>query len=179
MGVAAERRSKGGHAMSIADEIERLENLRRTGALSEAEFQEAKRKLLEAGPTLGQQIGGAVERVSSDVNLWSMLIHLTQFCGYLVPLAGLVVPIVLWQVKKGSSALIDRNGRIVTNWIISEVIYFVVAIPLCFIFVGFPLAAVVAILGIVFPIIGGIKASSGEAWPYPLSIRFFPLDEPR
>jgi uncharacterized Tic20 family protein len=29
------------------------------------------------------------------------------------------------------------------------------------------------IIGIVFPIIGGIKANNGEVWKYPLSIPFF------
>jgi uncharacterized Tic20 family protein len=29
------------------------------------------------------------------------------------------------------------------------------------------------VLVVVFPIIGGIKASTGEAWKYPLSIPFF------
>lgn len=35
----------------------------------------------------------------------------------------------------------------------------------------------VAILGIVFPIMGGIKASNGELWKYPMSIPFFSVDE--
>ena len=58
------------------------------------------------------------------------------------------------------------------NWIISEVIYGVLFVLLAFVFIGFPLLIVLGILGVVFPIIGGIKANDGEAWKYPLSIRF-------
>jgi uncharacterized protein len=31
---------------------------------------------------------------------------------------------------------------------------------------------VLAVLAIVFPIIGGIKANNGEFWDYPITIRF-------
>ena len=48
-----------------------------------------------------------------------------------------------------------------------------VFLVLALIVIGFLLLGVLAILGIVFPIIGGIKASNGEVWPYPLSIKFF------
>ncbi len=58
------------------------------------------------------------------------------------------------------------------NWIISEVIYFLVSFILCFIFVGFLLLFALAIVAVIFPIIGGIKANDGEVWKYPLAIPF-------
>jgi uncharacterized Tic20 family protein len=27
---------------------------------------------------------------------WAMFLHLSQFAGYIIPLAGLVVPIIIW-----------------------------------------------------------------------------------
>jgi len=53
----------------------------------------------------------------------------------------------------------------------------VVCIPLCFIVVGFGLLLMLAVLCIVFPIVGAVKANDGAAWPYPLSIRFFRVDK--
>jgi uncharacterized protein len=41
--------------------------------------------------------------------------------------------------------------------------------------VGLPLLFALAVVSIVFPIIGGIKAKNGEVWSYPLSVKFFPL----
>ena len=105
-----------------------------------------------------------------------MFIHFSQFFGYVVPLAGLVVPVVLWQIKKNDSEIIDKHGKIVTNWIISVIIYAIVFSLLCFIIIGIPLLFALAVVGIVFPIIGGIKANNGEVWPYPLSIKFFQID---
>ena len=102
-----------------------------------------------------------------------MLIHLSQFCAYIIPLAGLVVPIILWQIRKDESGLIDQHGRIVANWIISEIIYLLIFGLLCIFIVGIPFVIAIAFAGIIFPIIGGIKASNGEVWRYPFAISFF------
>ena len=101
-----------------------------------------------------------------------MFLHLSLLAGFLVPFAGLIAPIVIWQMKKASLPEIDAHGKIVVNWIISAVIYAAVSFVLIFVLIGIPLLIVLGILSVVFPIIGGIKANNGEAWKYPLSIRF-------
>ena len=83
------------------------------------------------------------------------------------------MPIVLWQIKKDESEIIDRHGRIVANWLITKAILCVVFFALCFVVVGFPLIVALAVVSIIFPIIGGVKANNGEVWRYPLSIKFF------
>ncbi len=159
--------------MSIADEIEKLNDLRQAGALSEDEYQEAKEALLAKDHSSGRSFGQAVDDFSRDTNSWGMMIHLSQFCGYLVPLAGLIVPIVLWQMKKDEAEIIDRHGRVVANWIITEFILAIVFGLLCLVFIGIPLFIALAVVAIVFPIIGGVKASNGEVWTYPFSLKFF------
>ena len=67
---------------------------------------------------------------------------------------------------------LDAHGKMVVNWMISSTIYAVVSIVLCLILVGFLMLIALAIVGILFPIIGGIKANNGELWQYPLAIRF-------
>lgn len=42
--------------------------------------------------------------------------------------------------------------------------------------IGIPSIIALGILGIVFPIIGGIKANHSEVWPHPLSLRFFTVN---
>lgn len=41
---------------------------------------------------------------------YAMLIHLTQ-------IIGIIIPLVLWLIKKDSSKFIDDNGKIVINWL--------------------------------------------------------------
>ncbi|MDH7600195.1 MAG: DUF4870 domain-containing protein [Sedimentisphaerales bacterium] len=90
-----------------------------------------------------------------------------------VPFGGLLVPIIIWRLKKDKIPGIDIHGRIVANWVLSTLIYSIVSILLCFVLVGFVLIAALAIMDLIFPIIGGIKANNGQVWRYPLSIRFF------
>lgn len=106
-----------------------------------------------------------------ESRLWAMILHLSIFSGFIVPLAGFIAPIVIWQVKKDELPNLDAHGKVVVNWIISAFIYAVVGIVLSFVLVGIPLLLVLGILQIVFPIIGGIKASKGELWKYPLSLK--------
>jgi uncharacterized Tic20 family protein len=101
-----------------------------------------------------------------------MFLHLSLLAGFVVPLAGLIAPIVIWQMKKEELPEIDIHGKIVVNWIISEIIYGALCVPLVFLAIGIPLLIVLGILGVVFPIIGAIKANGGDVWKYPLSISF-------
>ena len=101
-----------------------------------------------------------------------MFLHLSQLANLLLPPAGLVAPILIWQMKKGEMPALDAHGKMVANWMISSMIYWAVTIVLMFVLIGLLLAIPLAIVGIVFPIIGGIKANNGEIWEYPLTIKF-------
>lgn len=108
-----------------------------------------------------------------ETRTWAMILHLSVLSGLIVPFAGLVVPIVIYLIKKDSMPGLVPHAHVVFNWMISAVIYAVVGIVLTVILIGVLVLIAVAILTIVFPIIGGIKASEGEVWPYPLSIKVF------
>lgn len=165
--------------MAIADELQKLNELRQSGVLSEQEFQQAKDSLLrqQNQPPAPQPGVGYASSPTTNVNQWCMFIHLSQLCGFVVPFAGLVVPIVLWQMKKNESPVIDKHGKIVVNWMITSLIYWVISFVLMFVVIGvFLMLALVAVC-VVFAIIGGLKAQNGEFWPYPGTIvKFFPTD---
>jgi len=165
--------------MSIAEELERLNKMRETGALTEADYEKAKSRLLDAPPPIPGEGDGSGSMTQSEVNNWAMFIHFSQFCGYLIPLAGLVVPIVLWQVKKDESPIVDAHGLAVVNWILSALVYACISLLLTLVVIGVPMLVVLGILCIVFPIIGGIKAGNGEVWDYPLTIPFLSPREPQ
>jgi uncharacterized protein len=162
--------------MSVADEIEKLNNLKKSGAITEEEYQNAKNSLLKPNETIGEKFSSVARDISSNENAWSMFMHFSQLCAFLVPLAGLLVPIVMWQVKKDESMVIDKHGRNIVNWIITWIIMIMICMVLWRIYIGIPLLGIVMVLGIVFPIIGGIKANNGEVWQYPFSIKFFNMD---
>ena len=151
--------------MSLADELERLEALRRQGALSDEEFTRAKAALLaNATPR--------VRNIEAETRDWALYLHLSQLLGMVLPVIGWVAPVLIWQLKKDEMPALDLHGRIVVNWLISELIYVVIFGLLCLCCIGIPLLVALGIVGIVYPIIGGVKAQNGQAWPYPGAFRF-------
>jgi len=115
-----------------------------------------------------------------DTNKWAMFLHLSQFAGYVIPLAGMIVPIAIWFAKKEEMPELDAHGKMVANWLITELIFgaalfmfglvgmILFPLLLCLL----PIAIGLGIAGVAFPIFGAIKASNGELWPYPLTIQF-------
>jgi uncharacterized protein len=158
--------------MTLNEELQKLQQLHQSGVLSDEEYARAKASLLN-NPSLSPTGGGAGKDTTDlRTRQWALFLHLSQFSGYLIPLAGLLVPIVIWQLKKVEMPGIDVHGKIIVNWIISEIIYAAIGVILTFVIIGIPLLIALGIIGIIFPIVGGIKANNGEAWKYPLSISF-------
>jgi|SRR5690554_70840 len=105
---------------------------------------------------------------------WAMILHLSLLSGLLVPMFGLIVPIIIFVLKKDSLPGLQPHGYVVFNWMISAVIYAIAGVVLILAFgLGILVLMALGLLSLVFPIIGGVKASEGEVWPYPLSIQFF------
>lgn len=108
-----------------------------------------------------------------EVNTFCMVMHLSQLLSILIPFSGVVLPIVMWATNKDQFPVVDQHGKVIFNWIISATIYFIVAMILAVIGVGFLIALAVAVCSIVFAIIGGVKANEGVVWTYPISIKIF------
>ncbi len=109
---------------------------------------------------------------TSDEKQMGMFLHLSRILDAFVFPIGAVVTIVLWQTQKDKMPALDAHGKMVTNWLLSSIIYGVVSFALMFVLIGFLTGFALWIMMIVFPIIGGIKANNGELWEYPLTIKF-------
>jgi len=153
--------------MSISDELEKLRRLYEAGALSEDEYSRAKAALLSPQ-------GSVPDKSARELQCrqWAMFLHFSLLAGFVVPLAGLVAPVIIWQIKKTEYPELDVHGKIAANWILSLIVYAVVSALLILVLVGIPLLIALGVLAVVFPIVGGIKANNGETWKYPLSIQF-------
>ncbi len=107
-----------------------------------------------------------------EVNAFCMLMHLSSLAGYMVPFLGLALPIVMWVTNKDESPMIDKQGKIILNWIITSTILMVIGVVLTLVLIGIPIVIAVGIAGLVFNIKGAIKADKGEIYQYPMSITF-------
>ena len=107
-----------------------------------------------------------------DVNVFCMLMHLSQFTSAIVPGLGFALPVIMWATNKSEFKAVDDNGKNIINWLISVIIYYLVAYVLHAIGIGVLIFIIVALCQLAFAIIGAIKAYHNQAWRYPLSIRF-------
>lgn len=102
-----------------------------------------------------------------------MFMHFSQLLFLISGIGGIVVPLILWQVKKDEVADMDQQGKEVVNFQLSLLLYYIIATVAIFAVVGIILLPIVALINIVFPIIYGLKAKDGEPnIKYPLTIRF-------
>jgi uncharacterized Tic20 family protein len=156
------------------DQIEKLNDLKQKGLISEEEYQQAKERIL------GSQAQSAAQPqtilMKTNNYDYALILHLTQFCSWLFPFLGLIVPLIMWQSKK-EDPYIDEQGKVVMNWVFSSIIYCLVSIVLCFILVGFVMLAILFVCSIVFTIMGAMDANKGIIKNYPMSIKFFDVRE--
>ncbi len=116
-------------------------------------------------PKEGQQ-GQPSEEVNKDARMWAMLCHL------LAIFTGFIAPLIIWLIKKDEDPFIDNQGKEALNFQITVAIAMVVSWLLLFVVIGCFLMPAVWIVDIVFCILATIKANSGQAYRYPVSIRF-------
>lgn len=154
----------------IAEEIERLQALKTAGALTAEQFERAKEQILSAVTgTDGERICGV------GVNAWCALMHLSQLLWWTG--AGIVAPVVMWVIGRQHSRLVDLQGRIIINWMLSSLIYGLISGMLTFVAVGLPMLAVLGVLTMVLPLMGALRAAEGYPWRYWLSLEFLATEE--
>lgn len=127
---------------------------------------------LDNAPLSGEDDVAAPHITDPETKQWAMYLHLSTLAGYAVPMAGLVAPIIIWQLKKDQMPGIDAHGKMVMNFIISYFLWSVICVLLAFALIGIPMLMALGVAAIVLPIIGGIKANDGVLWKYPLTIEF-------
>ncbi len=158
------------------DQIEKLNDLKQKGLISEEEYQQAKERILGAQPQQSAPAAQPHTILQTNNYDYAMVLHLTQFCSWLFPFLGLIVPLIMWQSKK-EDAYVDEQGKVVMNWVFSSIIYGIVGIILCFVLIGIPLLILLFICSVVFTIMGAMDANKGIIKNYPMSIKFFDVRE--
>jgi uncharacterized Tic20 family protein len=106
-----------------------------------------------------------------DENMWAMLCHLTTLSGFIIPLANIIAPLIIWSMKKDEFPLVEDQGKEALNFQISMTIYCISAAILIFIIIGIPLLIGLAIFDIIVTIIAAVKTNEGSKYRYPLAIR--------
>lgn len=107
----------------------------------------------------------------TDHNL-AMILHL---CGFLNGMLPIVVPLIIWLLKREESDFIDKHGKAALNFQISVIIISILAVLFIIFTFGLgtffvaPLAIIFVLLYILFIIRAAIAAHKGQYYTYPIS----------
>lgn len=117
--------------------------------------------------------------------MWTMACHLSALLMWTaIPFAHILGPLVVWLLRRDQSPSVDVHGRESLNFQISLTVYLVALIAvtaaLTFLVIGiflWPLVIAVFFIGpivdTIFVVFAAIRASDGEVYRYPATIRFF------
>ncbi len=125
-----------------------------------------------AGQAAEKSPRGAGGMDAKEERTYAMFCHLGALSGFVVPFGNIIVPLILWLLKKDASPFVDMHGRESLNFQISLLVYSLISAVLILVIIGIFLLAGLWIFNLVIVIIAGVRAESGEQFRYPLAIRF-------
>lgn len=119
---------------------------------------------------------------SAEEKQWAMFAHLSALAGGLLTSAvggwGVFLgPLVIWLMKKDQMKFVDDQGKEALNYNITVAIACFALLLLSIFTLGVglllavPLWIVIAIAWLVLTIMASIKASNGEYYRYPMTLR--------
>ncbi len=108
--------------------------------------------------------------IPKEIRQWAMFCHLGGLASYFIPFGGIVVPLILWQVKKDEHPFIEEQGKVALNFNITVAIAMFVCGLLIFLLIGILLLPLVAIGAAALSIMAALKANEGEHYRYPFSL---------
>ena len=110
---------------------------------------------------------------------WAMLAHLSAFGGLLIGGFTFLGPLIVYAIKKDEDPFVADQAREALNFNLSALLYGtvlgIVTFILIFVLIGLlfiPVIIALAIAWLVLVIVAAVAANRGEAYRYPLTIRF-------
>jgi uncharacterized protein len=109
--------------------------------------------------------------VDQEVRNTAVAAHLSTLAGLMVPFGSIIGPLAVWLTRRDRDPFIDDTGREALNFGISIAIYGLVALVAALMLVGIPLLIAGMIAWVVLACLAAVKASQGQAYRYPLTLR--------
>jgi len=104
--------------------------------------------------------------LKSEDKLWIVLSHLSVLFG-----AGILLPLVVYLIKKDESPLIAHHAREALNFHLTVILAALGCFPLVLVLIGVPLLFLLGLGTVVFSIIAAVRGADGQEYRYPLAIR--------
>jgi uncharacterized Tic20 family protein len=123
---------------------------------------------LAAGGGIETTEAGAMDQA---VRTTAVAAHLSTFAGLIVPFGSIIGPLAVWLTRRDRDPFIDQAGREALNFGISIAIYGSLLLVAVLMLVGIPFLIVGVVAWVVLASLAAAKASQGQAYRYPLTMR--------
>ncbi len=114
---------------------------------------------------MSQTSGSTGTSGSKDDRTMAMLAHILGI------FTGFIGALIIWMVRKEDSTFVAENAKEALNFQITVLIGYFVSFIAMFFLIGLLLWFAVWVCSLIFSIMGGMAASKGESYRYPVSIR--------
>ncbi|MEQ8660644.1 MAG: DUF4870 domain-containing protein [Gammaproteobacteria bacterium] len=112
------------------------------------------------------------EAAATRVRWLATACHLAALLGYLLPFGNVAGPLALWLALRSRHPYIDEQGRDAVNFQLTMLAWYLLAFALVLALVGLVLVPLLAVFQLVMTVVAAARAQAGEAWRYPLTVRF-------
>ena len=113
----------------------------------------------------------AIDAIPAEERGLAVAAHLSGLAGYIIPLGGIIVPIIIWMVKSDSPII----STIAKQALLLNVVVFLTFCALLMLWITIILIPLVIVAWIVLgfvalalPIVGAVKAADGNYYRYPV-----------
>ena len=101
-----------------------------------------------------------------------MAAHLGTLLGYLlIPFANVIVPLAILLVKGDTMPFVADQAKESLNFQITVTIVVIVGIILTLFCIGWIILIPAALGGLIFAVVGAVKANEGVRYRYPFALR--------
>jgi uncharacterized Tic20 family protein len=108
--------------------------------------------------------------VSIDSRNWAVIGHSSAFIQF-IGIPAFVGPLVVWLIRKDDPFSADQ-AKEALNFNLSILVYMILSALAILLIVGLILLPIVMISWFVLVIVASVNASNGDAYRYPMTIRF-------
>jgi uncharacterized protein len=115
---------------------------------------------------------GTTGTVDQAVRNTAVIAHLSTFAGLVLPFGSVIGPLAVWLTRRNEDPFIDDAGREALNFGISIAIYGLVMLVAALMLIGIPFLIVGLVAWVVLASLAAAKASQGQGYRYPLTMRF-------
>ena len=106
-----------------------------------------------------------------------MLLHLSALTGFFSFAGFFLGPVVIWLMQRDRFPAVRAHFEEAINFQLSLVLYSVILFVLSVVTLGigllitWPIFLAIGVMELIFPILAAMKASEGQSYLYPLTIR--------